>query len=54
MTATGEEMGGKEQFGAFIRRKREENELGLREMAKNAAGRIRSSTGRLRRPANFH
>ncbi len=27
-------MGGKEQFGAFIRRKREEKELGLREMAK--------------------
>ena len=27
-------MGDKEQFGAFIRRKREEKELGLREMAK--------------------
>ncbi len=27
-------MGGKEKFGAFIRRKREEKELGLREMAK--------------------
>ena len=27
-------MGEKEQFGAFIRRKREERELGLREMAK--------------------
>ena len=27
-------MGGKEQFGAFIRRKREEKDLGLREMAK--------------------
>ena len=27
-------MGEKEQFGAFIRRKREEKELGLREMAK--------------------
>ncbi len=34
MTTTGEKMGGKEQFGAFIRRKREEKELGLREMAK--------------------
>ncbi len=27
-------MAGKEKFGAFIRRKREEKELGLREMAK--------------------
>jgi transcriptional regulator with XRE-family HTH domain len=34
MTKMGKKMVNQEQFGAFIRRKREEKDLGLREMAK--------------------